>query len=390
MKRREFTQAGASVGALVALGAVAQAVLPPGGGARPARERTQVAMGTNLSGMEWATPGLRFGTSTAPNIDFSVPRRADIAWLASCGFTKNRLPIQWELLQPMLHDTPANAAARAAIGAPGEFHAAYASWITGVLDAHAAAGIKCILDNHNYCRYQDFRFQPDGSVAGLTLPPDPLLRPYTSDPGQVQVRIFSLAPGATLRQSHFADFWTRAARRWMHHPGFGGYGLMSEPHDLPQPGDTVASDQAGAKGKQDLTIWPAFAQSAIDAIRKLDSNNPIYVGGNDYSSAMAMATHNPGFPLSGANLVYEVHMYLDAVSSGAYFDYEQEVAKRYAAGLGSGSIGESTGLERLRLATAWAREHGVRLALTEVGMPVDDPRWEAMFRRTARHALDNG
>lgn len=347
-------------------------------------------MGTNLSGMEWATPGLRYGLSCAPNIHFTVPRRADVAYLAACGFTKNRLPVQWELLQPMLHDTQANAAARAAIGQPGAFHRAYESYITGVLDAHAASGIKCIIDNHNYGRYQDFRFQPDGSVIGLTPPPNPLLRPYTSDPAQVQVRIFSLAPGATLRQSHFLDFWTRAAKKWKDHPGFAGYGLMNEPHDLPRPGATVASNEDGAKGGEDLTVWPAYAQAAVHAIRAIDNINPIYVAGNEYSSAMAIGSRNPGFPLEGGNLVYEVHMYLDAFSSGASFDYDGEVAKGYSAGLGSQSIGPSTGLARLRIATDWAREKGVRLALTEVGMPVDDARWEPMFRQAAQHAYQTG
>ena len=57
-------------------------------------------MGTNLSGMEWAKPGLRYGSSTLPNLNFTVARRADVAYLAANGFTKNRLPIQWELLQP--------------------------------------------------------------------------------------------------------------------------------------------------------------------------------------------------------------------------------------------------------------------------------------------------
>ena len=157
-------------------------------------------MGTNLSGMEWAKIGLRFGASSVPNLNFTVPRKADVAYLAANGYTKNRLPIQWELLQPMLHNTVANAAARAAIGNPGAFHAAYESYITGVLDAHAAAGITCIIDCHNYCRYQDFKFQADGSVIGLTVPSNPLIRPYTSDNSQVQ---FSLRPARKF-----------APRRW--------------------------------------------------------------------------------------------------------------------------------------------------------------------------------
>ena len=62
--------------------------------------------------MEWAKPGLRYGLSTAPNLNFTVPRAADVSYLAANGYTKNRLPIQWELLQPMLNTTVANAASR--------------------------------------------------------------------------------------------------------------------------------------------------------------------------------------------------------------------------------------------------------------------------------------
>jgi endoglucanase len=387
MQRREFSQAALAAGGLAALGPFA--IIRQARAAVARAAAGMPAMGTNLSGMEWAKPGLRANTSSAPNYHFTVPRKADVAYLAACGFMKNRLPIQWELLQPMLHDTVANAAAKAAIGNPGAFHPGYEAFITGVLDAHAAAGTRCIIDNHNYGRYQDFRFQPDGSVIGLTVPPSPL-RPYTTDPVQIQSRIFSLAPGATLKIANFTDFWTRAANKWKNHPGFGGYGLMNEPHDMPKPGGVIASNEEAVKGGEDLTIWPTFAQAAIQAIRAVDTVNPIYVSGNLYDSAMYIGTKNPGFPLSGANLIYEVHMYLDAFSNGAFFDYDTEVAKNYSAGFGTGPIQVSTGADRLKIAVDWAKAKGVKLALTEVGMPLDDPRWEAMFAQAVVYAAQSG
>jgi hypothetical protein len=344
-----------------------------------------IAMGTNLSGMEWARPGLRYGQSSKPNLNYTVPRKADVSWLAANGYSKNRLPIQWELLQPVLHDTVANAATQAIIGAPGALHAGYAAYITGVLDAHAAAGIKCIIDCHNYCRYQDFKFQPDGSVPGLTACSDPLIQPYTTDGAQVQERIFALAPGATLKIANFTDFWVRVANQWKGHPGLGGWGLMNEPHDLPAAGTTATS-----YGNEDLTIWPAFAQAAINAIRAVDAATPIYVAGNEWQAAMTLGTRNPKWPLSGANLVYDVHMYLDAYSNGFAFDYDAEVAKNYSAGIGSVPINADTGVNRLKFATDWAAAKGVKLALTEVGMPIDDPRWEEMFKRAVNFARQNG
>ena len=339
-----------------------------------------VPMGTNFSGMEWANAGLRYGGSSAPNLHFTVPRKSDVTYMALNGYTKNRLPIQLELLQPMLHDTPADAAAKAAIGNPGVFHATYESYITGVRDAHAAAGMTCIIDCHNYCRYQDFKFQADGSVRGLVTPPNPLLRPYTSDYTQVQTRIFALAAGATLKQSNFTDFWTRVAVKWKNHPGFGGYGLMNEPHDLPQPGGLVASTSG-----EDLMIWPAYAQAAINAIRAIDPVNPIYLAGNMWGGAMNIEWFNPAWPLSGTNIIYDVHAYMDAFNNGNGYDYDAEVAKNYSAGFGVGAIHLNTGLDRMKIATTWAKAKGVKLALTEVGMPIDDPRWEEGFKRTVNH-----
>ena len=343
-------------------------------------------VGVNLSGMEWAGYGLRSSASSVPNVNFTVPRAADVSYLAANGFVNTRLPITWELLQPMLHDTPANATARALIGEPGAFHPGYESYITGLLDAHAAAGSKCILDLHNFARYRDFRFQPDGSVIGLTKDPsNPLVYAFTNDGGQVQMRIVALAPGATLKISNFVDFWIRAANKWKNHPGFGGYGLMNEPFNLPVPGGLTES----AGGIDDLTIWPAYAQAAINAIRAIDPVKPIYLGGNEWSSAASLFSKNPSWPLVGANIIYEVHLYLDAASSGQRFDFDTEVAAGFSAGFIRGPITLDTGVERLRLAVDWAKPRGLKLALTETGAPIDDPRWEEMWRRLLNYARAN-
>jgi endoglucanase len=388
MQRREFSRAVAATAALN----LAQAFGTDDRAGRPAQGKESKksgpverppAMGLNLSGMEWARPGLRHSLSSWPNVHFSVPRAGDVAYLTANGYTRNRLPIQWELLQPMLLGSVASASVRALVGQPGEFHAAYAACITSVLDAHAAAGMGCIIDLHNYGRYQDFRYQADGSVIGLRAAPQPMLRPYTTDPGQVQERIFALAPGATLTPAHFADVWRRAALHWKNHPGLAGYGLMNEPHDLPQAGQVVASTS-----REDLLIWPAFAQAAIAAIRAVDTARPIYLAGNAWSSAMSIGTHNPAWPLAGTGLIYEVHLYLDARSTGQAFDYDTELLKSRQGG--SRPIDADTGRQRLKIATDWAQAHGVKLALTEVGMPIDDTRWEEMFSRVARHAQQTG
>jgi endoglucanase len=414
MKRREFTKAATAAAAVavvtgcggggggdsaVAAGAASSggAASSSGGGtvAGPIVSPTPVlvpsptalAIGTNLTGMEVAEGNLRVNAGTLPNVDYTVPRKADVAWTAANGYNKNRLPIKWELLQPMLSDTQANAATRAVIGEPGAFNANYQSYITGVLDAHAAAGSKCIIDLHNSCRYRDFVFQPDGSVIGLTPSPDPLIQAFTTNGGQVQTRIMALAPGATLSQAAFIAFWTSAARIWKDHPGFGGYGLMNEPHEMPAPGTTVESINLD---NQDLSIWPAYAQAAINAIRAIDPVNPVYLGGNDWSGAMWLATRTPAFPLQGANIIYEVHSYLDARNTGQRFDFDADVALGFTVGVSQTPITVNTGVDRLKQAVDYASAHGMKLAMTEGGMPIDDPRWQESWQRMVNLARQNG
>lgn len=115
----------------------------------------------------------------------------------------------------------------------------------------------------------------------------------------------------------------------------------------------------------------------------------IHVGGNNWSNPGSIASQNPGFPLSGNNIIYEIHMYLDASSSGAYFDYDTEVNKGYSAAL-NGPINQNTGMDRLKLAVDWAKPKGLKLALTETGMPIDDVRWQTMFQIAANYAVSEG
>jgi hypothetical protein len=352
----------------------------------PLRAPGSAAIGVNLSGMEWSETGMRFGGGTAPNIHYTVPRKQDVAYLASQGINKTRLVIKWEMLQPMLAGTNANAAARAAIGEPGGFNMDYAMQILDILDEHAAHGMKCIIDCHNYCRYRDFVYQPDGSVIGLVKPADPTVRAYTTDNAQVQTRIMSTAPGATLTADHLAAFWVPIANYVKNHPGFGGYGLMNEPYYMPRPGETVEAYQGFG---EDLTMWPQLAQKVINAIRSADPTNPIYLGGNDWSGMFTLPDNNPGFPLQGANIVYEVHGYLDAYSNGQSYDWDSEVAKNYTAGIANAPITLDTGVERLRIANNWAVAKGVKLAVTETGMPIDDPRWQESYQRMVNYAQAN-
>jgi endoglucanase len=339
----------------------------------------QFAIGTNLASMELGA-AIRYGANTLPNVNFAVPRDEDVKYLADHGFKKSRLPIRWELLQPVLYDSKPNKDTLGKIGvtAPGAFHPGYAAFITQVLDAHAKAGTKCIIDVHNYCRYTDFIYQPDGSVKGLQKP-NSVAQAFTTDGTQVFVRIMALADGATLKIPQYVDFMARLVNQWKDHPGLGGIGLMNEPYAMPKPGETIENDPnlPPIYSNQDYTIWPTFAAAAIKAIRAIDPSILLYLGGNNWSNPWGLGTENPGFPIDAQNIVYEVHCYLDATNSGQGANWDVQVAQHFTAGIDNNApIDTMTGAKRLQLALDFAAPRKMQLALTETGMPTDDPRWQ--------------
>lgn len=327
---------------------------------------------------------IRYGPSTLPNLNFTVPRDEDVKYLRDHGFTKSRLPIRWEMLQPALSTAKPNAETLAKLGVtgPGEFHPGYAAFITQVLDAHAKAGTKCIIDVHNYCRYTDFIYQPDGSVKGLQKP-NTVAQAFTTDSTQVFVRIMALASGATLTIDDYVDFMKRIAQKWKGHPGLGGYGLMNEPNSMPKPGDTLENDPTlpPQYNGQDLTIWPTFAAAAVKGMRAIDPDTLIYLGGNNWSDAWGLGTENPSWPLDAANVVYEVHCYLDATNSGQGADWDLQVATNFSVGVDDKApIDIFTGAKRLQKALDFALPRKMAVALTETGMPGDDPRWQESWK----------
>jgi endoglucanase len=350
------------------------------------------AIGTNLASMELGE-AIRFGPNTLPNVNFTVPRQQDVDFLRDNGFTKSRLPIRWEMLQPALHDSNPNAAARAMLGIAnaGEFHEGYAKFITDVLDAHAKAGTKCIIDVHNYGRYTDFVYQPDGSVIGLAKQAG-VTHAYTTDGKQVRFRVMALVTGATLKIQHYENLMKGIAQRWKDHPGLGGYGMMNEPFALPKPGSAEENDPnlAPEFNGQDLNIWPTFANAGAKAIRAIDPNTPIYLGGNNWHRAWGLGTENPGFPIDVPRIVYDVHCYLDSTNSGQGADWDLQVSRKFTAGVSNTApIDEQTGVNRLKQAIDFAKSRNMALALTETGMPTDDPRWQRSWENMIALAKAN-
>lgn len=240
--------------------------------------------GTNLSGLESAGSGVRYGASTQPNLNFTMPRLSLMQYLVANGCKIVRLPFSWELLQPILASGTPNSVVKAGYGvtAPGDLEPTFSAVIQSVLDNAATAGLKVILDCHNYCRYQDFVYNADGSVTGFTAPGQPV-KPYTSNSAKVVKRLMSLNPGfapsITISQTDFNSLWTKIAQKWGAHAALGGYGLMHEPQNMPAtngirewylprtPSSGANVHEGGSSTGNNTTMVNTFVARGISQVR---------------------------------------------------------------------------------------------------------------------------
>lgn len=142
-----------------------------------------------------------------------------------------------------------------------------------LVQACLQTGASCIIDIHNYARY-------NGKVIGSSGGP-------TDD--------------------QFVSLWTQLATKY----GSSAkviFGVMNEPHDLPS-----------------VTTWVATVQKVVTAIRKAAPASMILIPGSSWSSAQALPTEagpellnvtNPDGSTTG--IVFDVHKYLDSDNSGTH------------------------------------------------------------------------
>ncbi|MCW2601441.1 MAG: endoglucanase [Frankiales bacterium] len=208
--------------------------------------------------------------------DYRYPSAASLQYLHAQGVRSVRVAFQWERLQP--HPS-------------GPLSQVELARLREVLTSAATAGLKVVLDLHNYGRFAGMG--PDGRRRVLVL-------------GSPQL------PAAAL-----ADLWRRLAAGVSGAPALGGYGLMNEPHDLP----------GGARA------WERASQLALVALRVVDRTTPVLVAGYASSGAASWASQHPQpwLPAAAGPVLYEAHQYFDHDGSGTYarsFAAEQAEATR--------------------------------------------------------------
>lgn len=270
----------------------------------PARERLIMAKtlrgarrGINVAGAEFS----------ASNVLWENP--ASFPFLYARGHRLIRLPFLWEPLQPTLAQ-PLNAAILAGLHA--------------TVSAAGAAGLKVILDVHNYARYNGVAYGASGS--------------FTS--------------------AQFADLWTRLSTEFAADPAVIGYGLMNEPHDLP----------GGA------TAWQAVQQAAVTAIRGNDDPTCILIGGYSYAalggwSSTSRSQVTPWITDPINNIRYEAHHYWDSNGGTYTTTYAQEQANASAAGWTGADPLQAKVLAELNGFIGWLKAFGARGYIGEYGFP---------------------
>ena len=279
-----------------------------------------VIRGVNLAGAEYSDFGpegaLNLSTTTQPGAGYYYPSASSWAELYARGVRLVRYPVRWERLQttlkgPLNHDI---------------------SLLVNSINEAKAAGIVCLIDMHNYGRYDTAAL---GNTSGNT---NGVRKLGDSAPSGVSGTMIEC----------FVDFWQRMATLLKGNAGVWGLGLCNEPQGL-----------TGG-----VSTWVTATQQATEAIRLIDQNVFISVGGYFYSTIPGWVDQNgpsawltetiPSGQINAGqqrnrdpNIVFEGHHYWDNTNAGQYITaYSDEITNAqnqgYTSYSNSGYVAQPT------------------------------------------------
>jgi Cellulase (glycosyl hydrolase family 5) len=209
---------------------------------------------------------------------YSYPSAPTFRYLASRGIRFVRLAFRWERVQR----TPG-----------GPLDAGELARLHSSVDAAGRAGLKVVLDCHNYGAY------------------------YLRD-GQTGRR--RAIGSAQLPNTDFADLWRRLSSAFEDDPAVLGYGLMNEPTNM---GST--------------RTWESASNAAVAAIRSTGDKHRTFVASYGWGNVAKFKLNHPRGPWisdSARNTWYEAHQYFDSDMSSRYrlsFDAEARLAAQRSA-----------------------------------------------------------
>lgn len=213
--------------------------------------------GVNIAGLDFGCS--TDGTCTVQGVVFPKTGAAQMQHFSTKdNLNAFRLPVGWQFLT------------NGVIG--GDLNAAnFGQYDTLMQSCLTIAGAKCIIDIHNYARW-------NGAIIGQS------------------------SSGPTTKQ--FTALWTSLATKYAGNTNVI-FGIMNEPHDLA------------------VSTWVATVQAVVTAIRAVAPKNTLLLPGSSWSSAGNLPTEagpellkvtNPDGSTHG--LLFDVHKYLDSAGSG--------------------------------------------------------------------------
>ena len=248
-----------------------------------------------------------FGEGNLPgeyDVHYTYPSVRELDYFKSKGLNLVRLPFKWERIQNELY---------------GELNSTELIRIKNFVRAAEERGIDVILDLHNYGRRYHNGKKTIVGTNGLTV-------------------------------DHLADLWKRLAKEMKGFNNIYGHGLMNEPYDL-----------------DESVSWFEMAQACINAIREVDLERSIIVGGNDWSSAERWIEKSDTLRYlkdPSDKLIFEAHVYFDKDASGSYkgsYDDEECTPMK--------------GIDRVRPFAEWLKKNNLQGFIGEYGVPHTDERW---------------
>jgi hypothetical protein len=267
--------------------------------------------------------------------DYHYESQPSLSYLAARGVRRVKIPIRWERINPVLG---------------GALDATELGRLRACLDRCHAAGLKVLVDIHNYGVY------------------------YVDDPAVSGTSGTRRALGSTsVPVAAFSSLWKLLATALRAHPAVangGGYAIMAEPQ--------------GAGGLTRAT-WRTASQAAVTAIRGVDLASVIHVAGWDWSICQDWASVNgtPWITDPAHNFRYECHHYWDATTGGSYdASYARELATAQAGYSRGGYVDalQNRILTELSSYASWLSTYGVRGIVGELGWPAAEApaQWNAL------------
>lgn len=169
-------------------------------------------------------------------------------------------------------------------------------------------------------------------------------------------------------QAAWAEMWQYTAERYRDNPAVVGYKLMVEPNaaDLLYGIDSPQEFFRSYGGT--LSDWVTFYPQIVSAIRAVDTETPILVGADGYSSVAWLSSLTP---VDAENMVYVVHQYMPY---DTYTHQNKRGKNGYPETFDVDEDGETEQFDKNYLSTLlqpvrqYAKKYDVPIAIDEFGV----------------------